>query len=559
MTGEAKTEDSRALIYWLVGRSLFGIALFVLLFALGGNESFGPEDFAKRGLASLSALLVLSSLVFFLLPRRAPRRMSIALTALDLSLVGGLVYLTGGAGSVFASLYGVVILISAVTLGAEAALLTTGATFLLHLTIALALKFELIAPPPAIPRALYAPEASELSIALTGQLLALFIVGLLSRSLAARFRRASGSQRLAEASARRLEKRNASIVQSLSGGLLTLDSNGKIEGANPAAERLLGRSEHALVGMSAGELIALPKGLSLRKRARLETTATRADGTSFPIGLTIGPLEEADAGLSLLVFQDLSELHALEEKAQRAERLASLGRVSAGLAHEIRNPLGAISGSIELIRESPRLDHEERRLVEIVAREVERLNDLASSMLLAAKPAVLEPREFSIEEATRDVLELMERDALSTHQQTLTLNVEPELRARGDERLIRQLLFNLIKNAMLAAPPDGEVAITLSRRGDALEILIDDSGQGIPEEELSRVFEPFYSGRPLGIGLGLSIVDQITRAHGGEVRAERSPLGGARFRVRLPLEGPDRHRGLEDAPKAPNESNAGSP
>lgn len=533
-----KGEDSRALRYWLLGRALFGGALIAVLFlgdaGQAGDGGVGPGAIARRGLISLGALLILSSLFFSLLPRRAPRRMIIALSAVDLLLVAGLVYLTGGAGSVFASLYGVVILVSAVTLGAEAALLTTGVTFILHLSIALALSFELIPAPTALPPALYALDSVELSIALTGQLLALFIVGLLSRLLAARFRRASGSQQLAEASAERLEKRNASIVQSLSGGLLTLDAGGRIESANPAAERLLGISERELIGRNASELIDLPDELSLGERARFETTAGRADGARFPIGLTIGPLEDVDAGLSLLVFQDLSELHALEAKATRAERLAALGRVAAGLAHELRNPLGAISGSIELVRESARLDGDERRLLAIVSREVERLNDLASSMLLAAKPAAIELREFDLEASAHEVIELIERGNFSKADQTIELKAEAGTMARGDERLIRQLLFNLVKNALLAAPSGGRVEISLKPGPKGVEIFVDDDGEGIPEEAMTRVFEPFFSARPLGIGLGLSIVEQIVHAHGGEVEAARSPLGGARFRVYLP-------------------------
>jgi two-component system sensor histidine kinase HydH len=242
---------------------------------------------------------------------------------------------------------------------------------------------------------------------------------------------------------------------------------------------------------------------------------------------------------------------ALEEataRAREAERLAELGRISSWLAHEIRNPLGSISGSIDMLRESEALSQEDRQLCDIVRREVKRLNALVGDMLDLAKPRVPEPATCDVSALAKEVVALARRSA-DPEAGASVIDFEggdTEALAHCDGAQIRQVVWNLVRNAIQASPPGGKVVVTVAASatsdGPAVELTVGDTGPGIGEDARRRIFDAFYTTRSHGAGIGLAVVKRIVDDHaafGASISVENLPKCGAVFRVRLgaPLAG----------------------
>jgi two-component system sensor histidine kinase PilS (NtrC family) len=230
----------------------------------------------------------------------------------------------------------------------------------------------------------------------------------------------------------------------------------------------------------------------------------------------------------------LTELTELRRTAERAERLAALGRLAGALAHEIRNPLGSISGSVQLVREAKSLDEEDKRLLGIVLREVDRLNGLVTSMLQVGRPRDPSRMSTNVVALTADVVEVARRDLKHEGISIELTTPDAELEAWIDGDQIRQVIWNLLNNALAHAPRPSVVRIEVMRNGDSIDWTIEDQGPGVPEEARGHLFDMLYSKRPHGVGLGLALVDQIVRANDGEVSVVSPPGHGAKFRVRLP-------------------------
>ena len=332
---------------------------------------------------------------------------------------------------------------------------------------------------------------------------------------------------VAEASAERLARMNADIVGSMSAGLVTLDERDHVTSANPAALAILGlERESDLLGEPLDRWMT-----DARTEGRRETEARRADGRELVIGFTRTPLARGDG--SLVLFQDLTELRELRAHAERAERHAVLGRLASGLAHEIRNPLGSISGSVQLVREAPALDDEDKHLLGVVLDEVDRLNELVTTMLDVGRTREVRAVPTDLAQVARDLVSVARADTTLARVQ-LELDVPESLAATVDANQIRQVFWNLLKNAVQASPAHGTVWLRARTTESGWEVEVEDEGPGVPPADRARLFDMFWSKRSHGIGLGLALVKQITEAHGGRVSVEEGERGGALFRVEVP-------------------------
>jgi signal transduction histidine kinase len=226
-------------------------------------------------------------------------------------------------------------------------------------------------------------------------------------------------------------------------------------------------------------------------------------------------------------------LAAVTERAERAERLAALGRIAAALAHEIRNPLGSISGSIEIIREAPGLGDDERRLCEIVRHEVARLNDLVGDMMDLAKPRVPNLASVDLARIARDVIDLAQKGGRAEHDVPLRYEGPSDLETVADGAQLRQVVWNLVRNAIQVSGAGVPVIVRVSGSRAAAVVEVSDRGPGIPREMRSRIFDAFVTTRSHGVGIGLAVVRQIVDAHNGTIEVEDAPGGGTTFRVRL--------------------------
>jgi signal transduction histidine kinase len=239
----------------------------------------------------------------------------------------------------------------------------------------------------------------------------------------------------------------------------------------------------------------------------------------------------------LLAFQDLTEIRTLRDQAEQAQRLAVLGRLATGLAHEIRNPLSSISGSVEMVREGPGLSPEDARLLGIVISEVERLNALVTTMLQIGRPSQLEPQSVDLRTIASDVAAVARGETSTSNG----LRIEEEMPEHPlivtvDRDRMRQVVWNLVKNAVQASPHRGTVTVRtgLDERDRAF-LEIADEGPGIGVAQRERLFDMFYSGRSHGVGLGLALVKQIVDQHRGAIEILDREVGAC-FRITLPVE-----------------------
>jgi two-component system sensor histidine kinase PilS (NtrC family) len=239
-----------------------------------------------------------------------------------------------------------------------------------------------------------------------------------------------------------------------------------------------------------------------------------------------------------VIFQDLTELRAMEERVARSERLADLGRVSAGLAHELRNPLASMMGAVELLRDTAALGEDDRRLLSIVLREGGRLAQLVADFLAFARPAPLRRQAVDLATLVGETLDAFAHDpAASGVALERTLQPTP---SRGDPDQLRQVLWNLLLNAAQALPrvdgaARGQVRVACAPvPGGGAELSVEDDGCGIAAADRERIFTPFFTTRPSGTGLGLATVHRIVDAHGGAITVDAPGPRGARFRVWLP-------------------------
>jgi len=446
----------------------------------------------------------------------------------DLLLATGLVYVTGSAASAFTFLYGVAILMMAILVGPQATRASSVASM------------GWIPHPPDQPPDRYLLDPQEMGFALLSNVIGLSLVALLADNLSTRLRRTRIALVDLAKSAASFAQLNDDIVRSITSGLVTTDLAGLINASNPAATRMFGASaESDLLGHPIGAFLAVDRlsiGSGLATRG--EITAHRVDATAFQAGYALNPLLDAAGTMTgaLLSFQDLTEINALRAAAQQAERLASLGRLAAGLAHEIRNPLSSISGSVELVRESESLAPEDRRLLGIVIRETERLNDLVTTMLDVSRPRLPERRSHNLGELVAEVVHMAEQGSASVAQLQFKLE-QPVIPVAVaiDPGQARQVLWNLLKNAMQASPRGATIEVHLGHCGkDEVFVEVKDPGGGIEPDQLPHVFDAFYSGRTQGTGLGLALVKQIVEAHEGRVEVVSAPAQGATFRVVLP-------------------------
>jgi two-component system sensor histidine kinase PilS (NtrC family) len=523
-----------------VATLLLGGTLLIALEDQRGFDSFTPQ-FLVVLIATIYGASLISSV--WLLGSAHRDRVALAQVATDLLVTTGLVYVTGGPGSGFTFLFGVAVLMAAMVVGPISARFTGAAAIFLYGSVSISLAAGWLEPPPDQSPDAYLLPLTELAYAGLLNVLGLLLVTLLAGNLSARLLTAGGALRLAEASAATLARLNDDIVRSLSSGLLSTDLEGRIRTINPTGLEMLGIDADAAIGRSVSELFEIDMRLLLGSRetvgvARAEGHARRSDGTRVPIGYSSSRLTNIDGNAigALVLFQDLSEIARLREVAARQDRLAVLGRLSAGLAHEIRNPLGSISGSVELVRESPDLDDEERKLLGIILDEVDRLDDLVSTMLQVGRPREPQRSDEDLRQTVETVVEMARRGPAAAKGVTIERHVPDDaVPAWVDRDQVRQVLWNLVKNALQASPPGTVVRVTAASRADGTAVLeVSDEGQGIDPGQRDKVYNMFYSERTHGAGIGLALVRQIVDAHGGTIEIQSEQHQGATFIVTFP-------------------------
>jgi two-component system, NtrC family, sensor histidine kinase PilS len=455
----------------------------------------------------------------------------------DQLTITGLVYVTGLGRAGFTLLYPITVLIGSVLLfrggGHVLGMLAT----LFYGALLAAVRLGMI-PAQGLQDVVTQPTNAVLyTIFVTG--VACGTVALIGSYLAASLHHAGEQLEEAEGQVADLQRLNEVIVDSIHSGLVTADAKGRVRYVNALGEAILGRPAAALVGRPAAEVFGSPAlGAPRLGRssdfASLDLSYLRPEGHVLELGVSVSPLATGEGG-HLLAFQDLTEMRDLERQVRAKEKLAAVGEMAAQLAHEIRNPLGAISGSAQVLLTDADLSEEQSHLLEIIRRESRRLSDSLNAFLhqTRATPAPTEPVDLGpvIEEAV--TLLRNGADVSPDHAIEFEPDEGPHL-CLADRDKIAQVFWNLARNGLEAMPEGGRLLIRLSRRGDEVVLSVRDEGRGKPRENQARLFEPF---RSVGTGLGLAIVYRIVREHRGDITVKSVPPRGTEFEVHLPLAG----------------------
>ncbi len=520
----------RVSYFMLVRLVLLSIALILLI---AWNQWWNEDASQGLGLVEITLIVLYTlSLGFLLVLRRATHLQPLVLTqtGFDILLATAVLGLTGGVMSIFVFFYVMAILGAAMMGGRRLIWTTTGLCIALYLAIALGQWFgglELV------------DEAGTKIEIVKADLVAAVLRNVAAMGLVATLSAYLNKQLLSVSSTYvSLRALNDNILRSLTSGLLTIDQRARVLSANPSARELLGVSGN-LVGLD-GEVLIPGLGEHLDDSGGLrngfELSLRRAgDGREIELGLTSSALvDEHGHFLGHVVhFQDITELRKLERGLRRNERLSAIGELAASVAHEIRNPLAAVAGCAELLEGQVEGDENER-LLRIIQRETARLANIVTELLDYTHPRALVRTEVDLRGDLGELAESFRADRSNAAIELVVTLPDQPVMALVDSAQISQVLWNLVRNAAQAMDGEGRLELGLTRTEANVELSVRDHGAGIAAADLERIFEPFFSTKASGSGIGLALVQRIIEAHGGQIEVHSTLGVGTQFVIRLP-------------------------
>lgn len=460
----------------------------------------------------------------------------------DLLLVTGLVYYFGGIASPFSMLYLIVIAVASTLLRRRAGFTVATAAYVLYATLLLTLFFHKI--PTA--QGIFEESVSiwRLTYNLAVHLFGFYAVAVLTSYLAQNIARAEKELEEKREDLADLQMIHRDVIQSINSGLITTDLEGRITGINRAGQQILGKGEEELVGhhiaestlFTAEQWQSLSVARSGKGRLRSDVTLLRK-GMSIYIGFSISPLTDAEGAHRghIITFQDLTQWRKLEEEVRIKDRMAAVGELAAGIAHEIGNPLAAISGSVQILAKSPPERPEHRKLLDILLKESQRLDRTIKGFLQFARPKERSAVRFDVARLLTENFELLRNSQEVSPHHRLELDLDPPVAPIvADPDQVSQIFWNLARNALRAMPDGGVLRVTGRYRDHRYVLQVSDSGRGMSDEERAKLFQPFKSFFDGGTGIGMAIVYRIVHEHGGRLAVDSQPGGGTTITVELP-------------------------
>jgi two-component system sensor histidine kinase PilS (NtrC family) len=457
----------------------------------------------------------------------------------DLCFASAIMYLTGGIDTSFNFLCPLIIIVASTLLSEGWAYFTAGVSFIL-VGATLELTFFDVIRSYSTTR----PDLKSLQAVIFMDLVGYFAIAYLANKLARRMRQADVALIDKSFELENLQVLHESIVHSISSGLITTGLDGAIKLVNPAAQALLGRSEEGITRLNVNELffdrLPVPGGERNEVRTRTPSGAERM----FGVGCSALRGTDGSSIGYIYTFTDLTEIRHLERELRLRDRLAAVGRLASGIAHEIRNPLSSIAGSVKMLSGIAALTEDQRALLGIVTRESERLNAIISDFLTYSRDRKFESMKVDLCQLLADTLTLLEnRDSGITIERSFS---HETALAEGDGDKLKQVFWNLCSNAIRAMPTGGTLTVALDQLDANWRIRFRDSGAGISPQLIEKIFEPFQSGFEGGTGLGLAIVYRIIQAHDAHITVRSEPGKGTEFTLlfRQPVpENPDESAG----------------
>jgi len=462
---------------------------------------------------------------------------------MDLILVTMLIICSSGDGPLV-SLYLLIVIYSSLTLGKNGGLLGAALSALFYTGIVVAYRLDILDPPGDF-------SNTSLEIFRIGtRILSFWAVAYLGAYLHRRLHMVESVLKEKTDTLAKLQQLNEHIVRSIRSGLITTDLDGNIAVFNSAAGEITGEPANEVIGSSIRRII----GEDFWRRIRSEDLFQNAhalrhenwiqlpEGTTRYLGFSVSPLLDPNRLLLgyIISFQDLTEITRLEKEVRRKEHMATVGRMAAGIAHEIRNPLTAMRGSAEMLRARDNLPPKDERLLNILIRESDRLNEFIADFLNFARPQASPKTVIDLIPLLRDSVTLLKNspEIIKSYFVHLKINVH-SMNIHGNADQINQVFWNLAQNAIRAMPNGGNLTISIEKTPDGNgRIIFEDNGIGMSSEEIEQMFQPFHSGFSHGLGLGLSIVFQIMEDHKGKISFESEKEKGTNVILTFPLETP---------------------
>jgi two-component system sensor histidine kinase PilS (NtrC family) len=526
------TFDERNWLVWLVKVRIFILTL-LLAMELAVAE-FTPTPLPMR--LFLSTILFWFSISLFyvlLLSVWQEHRLQAALQVLtDLILVSVVIHETGGWDSSLNFLYPLVIIVASVLLPRVWAQLVAALAFILYGTV-LELNYYGVIPSYCTTH----PGVKALQAIIFVNLFAFLAVAYLGGLLTSKLRQVGVQLKDTSGALRNLQALHESIIESIGSGLITTGLDGRITLVNAAAHKLLVRSTEELLGTPVSQLFLdpLPTIESERTHGEVRFDASAKFRKTFRV--RVASMTVPDRGELGLVyaFDDLTELRRLEREVRMQDRLAAVGRLAAAIAHEIRNPLTSIAGSVSMLSGVPEMNEEHRRLLEIVTRESQRLNSIITDFLAYSRVKQYHFDRVDLIQLVEDTLTLMDH-RMTAEKTGITIErrfAVHEALAIADGDKIKQVFWNVCENAVRAMKAGGKLTVSVDSLGDDWQFGFTDTGTGMSPQQTEKIFEPFQSNFEGGTGLGLAIVYQIVQGHEGKVWARSKQGQGTTFILRL--------------------------
>jgi two-component system sensor histidine kinase PilS (NtrC family) len=540
----------RLLMVWRIFIVTFLLGFTALIDAQG--ESLLPE-ISRNALYAIIGLNYLFALIFLALLRLIPSLVvNVYLqTVIDVLIITALVYITGGIRSVHAAFYPLVIIYSVLFLLRRGGLVTASLCSLLYGTLLYLEYFRMIEP-------IYAPSffdypfsAGYVFTRLLVYTASFYIIALLASFVVEQEQRTRSLLAERENAFNQLDILHQRIIDSIDAGILTVDDRGLIKSFNRSAELITGYSAREVIDMSLGRLFptlfGIGAGDGMHRPAGSapqyqECPFVSKQGKGYILRCSISPLNDQSRQRigEILIFQDVTAIRRMEQEIEENKRLAFIGEMAAGLAHEIRNPLASITGSIQVLQRDLMLKDEDEKLMRIILRGKDQLEGFLKDFLLLARPPAGKREAVRMEGLISDALDSIRYLPDWNAGIRLKTRIGPMPTLIGSLTEIRQVVWNLVLNAVQAMPDGGELRIEaetepLQDGRDQIVLTVADQGEGIAEDRLGKIFTPFYTTKDRGTGLGLAIVQRVVAAHGGRVDVTSRPGQGTTFHIRLPL------------------------
>ena len=550
-------EDSASRLYWLVITRM--IILFVLLVSAVFMASRIVEPFAVASLRLFYGLITisfLSSLIYLLLIRKI-RRVAFHIylqSLLDVFLITGLVYVTGGIRSVYPVLYPLVIIYSVIFLGQRGGLLAASAASIFY-GLFVNLEFHgFIQSLQLQPEAMTPDNRTEFGdyvfFRVLIHILSFYLIAILASFVVSREKQARRLLREKEHAFAELDSLHRSIIESVQTGILTVDLHDRVRSFNRAAEEITGlfsgdvldKMIHDVIPEYAYIVKTSGSQEDTVRRRRVEIVIHGREKRPTVLGCALSPLKRDDGTQigNILIFQDITKVKEMERAYEESRKMAFIGEMAAILAHEIRNPLASISGSIQVLRKTLKLSPVDDRLLQIILRGKDQLENFIKDFLILARPTVGVQEEIDVIAMLDDILESVKYGP-SWHEGIEIETSHPDhVLLTANRQEIRQLLWNLILNGLQALSDGGRMGIAIEASGDGdgrrwVEMRFSDQGRGIEEKDLEKIFDPFFTTKEQGTGLGLAIVHRIVSGCGGDIHVDSKVGEGTVFTVKIPV------------------------